>query len=115
MFQLTFLTHLSKPWLTFGKTGNQINFDFVLPRFKKKKEQLIKAVNTPTADNYSLSLLSFLDIREAGSRDDAEFIVLANDVNAQIADKFRTSLQNYVIEVLAWSKRKEWIDKLKIS
>lgn len=96
-----------------GRTGNNFTFDFAIARSKKRKEKLIKAVNTPNKDNYSLPLLSFIDVKD--SKPNAEFIVLANDTNIEIADKFRTPFEKYDIQVLEWSKRKEWISSLKSS
>ncbi|MCZ2260632.1 DUF1829 domain-containing protein [Sporosarcina sp. G11-34] len=95
-----------------GKSGNQQNFDFALPRTKKKNEKLIRAINTPSADNYTPPLFSFIDVRDA--RPDSDFFVLANDGNIPIADKFLSSLNNYDVEVLAWSKRFDWVDKLRV-
>ncbi|MCM3756515.1 DUF1829 domain-containing protein [Sporosarcina aquimarina] len=70
-----------------GRSGNQQNFDFILPHTKKK-----------------------IDFREA--RPSSEFFVLANDVYVPIADKFGSSLKNYDVEVLAWSERSSWVDSL---
>ena len=95
-----------------GKSGNQQNFDFALPRFKDKSEKLIKAINTPSSDNFTAPLFSFIDIQE--TRPSAEFFVLANDNNVPISDKFLSSLKNWNVEVLAWSERSKWIDSLKV-
>lgn len=95
-----------------GKSGNQQTFDFVIPHTKIKKEKLIKAVNTPSSDNYTVTLFSFIDVQDV--RKDSEFIVIANDTNIPIAEKFSNSLRNYDVEVLPWSKRNNWINQLKI-
>lgn len=95
-----------------GKTGNQQTFDFVIPHSKKKREKLIKAVNTPSAENYTSPLISFIDVQEV--RPKADFIVVANDFNVPIADKFASSLKNYNVEILAWSNRHDWVDQLKV-
>jgi len=95
-----------------GKTGNQQTFDFVIPHSKIKNEKLIKAINTPSADNYTYPLFSFIDVQEI--RPNSDFFVIANDNNIPISDKFSSSLKNYNVEVLAWSNRNEWVDQLKI-
>lgn len=95
-----------------GKTGNQQTFDFVIPHTKKKKEKLIQTVNSPTADNYTATLFSFIDVQEV--RPNSEFIVIANDMNTPIADKFSSSLASYNVATLAWSKKHKWINDLKI-
>ncbi|WP_139993655.1 DUF1829 domain-containing protein [Kurthia sp. Dielmo] len=92
-----------------GKTGNANQFDFIIPRSKKKVEKIIKTINNPTKEAYKSPLLSFLDIKE--NRSNSEFIVIANDDN-KIDKKFLTSLANYEIEVLRWSKKDDWVKEL---
>ena len=94
-----------------GQTGNQQSFDFVIPRMRKNREKIIKAINNPVKDSYKQPLLSFVDIREVKNKSD--FIVLANDMNKPIADTFRSSLVNYNIRVLAWSERETWVDEFR--
>ncbi|SEN98879.1 protein of unknown function DUF1828 [Amphibacillus marinus] len=96
-----------------GKTGNQQNFDFVIPHSKSKREKLIKAVNTPSADNYTNTLFPFADVENI--RPKSEFFVIANDINTPIADKFNKSLSRYEVNVLPWSKRDSWVNDLRIS
>lgn len=95
-----------------GKSGNQQTFEFVIPHFKNKKEKIIKAVNTPTTKNYINYVFPFVDIREV--RRNSNFIIIANDLNTSISDKFYSPFANYGIDVLAWSKREEWYEKLKV-
>lgn len=96
-----------------GQSGNSQSFDFVLPKSKKTIPKLIKAVNNPIRSAYKEPLIAFVDVREVKS--DHEFVVLANDTTKKISEEFQQSLNNYNIEVLAWSKRDEWISKLKTS
>ncbi|MCA0970831.1 DUF1829 domain-containing protein [Halobacillus litoralis] len=96
-----------------GRSGNHVNFDFVVPKFKKQTPKLIKAVNNPTSEQYKEPLLSFIDVQTTKS--DYGFYVLANDLNVNVSDKFKTSLENYNIHVLPWSEKEEWIQKLKTS
>ncbi|WP_424475351.1 DUF1828 domain-containing protein [Oceanobacillus kimchii] len=95
-----------------GTSGNQQNFDFLIPHRKNKKEKLIKAVNTPSADNYVSPLFSFIDIKD--NRQKSDYLLIANDQNIEIADKFSSSLKNWNIEILAWSNRDKWVKELKI-
>lgn len=95
-----------------GKTGQENKFDFVVPKFKSKPEQIIKAINTPSSVNYKYPLLSFIDIQE--SRKDAVQIVFSNDLNVTTSDKFKSAFVNYNIKVLNWSERQEWIQEFKI-
>lgn len=95
-----------------GKSGNQQTFDFVLPHSKKKREKLIKAVNTPSADNYTNAIFPFIDVQ--GIRPNSEFFVIANDTNIPIAEKFSSSLKSYDVGILPWSNRLSWVDELKV-
>lgn len=95
-----------------GKSGNQQNFDFVIPHRKQIKEKIIKAVNTPSSDNYRNVIFPFIDIQEI--RRESEFVVLANDINKQISEKFSVSCNNYGIKVLPWSDKSRIIDYLKV-
>ncbi|WP_175637040.1 DUF1828 domain-containing protein [Oceanobacillus sojae] len=95
-----------------GKTGNQQTFDFVIPHSPKKNEKLIKAVNKPASDNYTNTLFPFTDVQSI--RSNSEFIVIANDVNTPIADKFQSSLTNWEVKVLPWSQREDWVNDLLI-
>lgn len=93
-----------------GKSGNDNKFDFVIPQFGQKPEKIIKTINTPSSDNYRYALLSFIDIRDY--RPDSSQIILANDLHKKISTKFKSSFENYNIQVLAWSDKEVWIDSL---
>ncbi|WP_146549050.1 DUF1829 domain-containing protein [Rummeliibacillus suwonensis] len=102
---------LNTPNISFpGKSGNDNKFDFVIPAFGNKPERIIKAINKPTSENYKYPLLSFIDIKDF--RADSSQIILANDLNAKISNKFITSFNNYDIQVLKWSLREEWIETI---
>lgn len=96
-----------------GTSGKPQNFDFALPRTKTQNEKLIKAINNPASENYRDSLFSWIDVRDIRKRTD--FLVLANDTNKPVAESFISPFRNYSIEVLKWSKRNDWIDRLKTS
>lgn len=95
-----------------GVSGKAQNFDFILPRSKNKKEKLIKAINTPSADNYMGPLFSWIDVKD--TRNKSDFIILANDTNTSIKESFIGPFNNYHVQVLEWSKREQWVDELKI-
>ncbi|WP_252502606.1 DUF1829 domain-containing protein [Sporosarcina sp. Marseille-Q4943] len=95
-----------------GRSGNQQNFDFVIPHWKGIKEKLIYIVNSPKSDNYKPALFPFIDVRE--TRPNADFFVLANDTETAISPKFIEPIRNYNIEILEWSHREDWIKQLKV-
>lgn len=96
-----------------GVSGNSQNFDFVLPHFKKRNEKFIKAINTPKSDNFVEPLFSWIDVKS--TRQNVDFIVLANDSEKPVPDKFIRPIENYSGMVLSWSKKNEWINSLKTS
>ncbi|WP_179867327.1 DUF1828 domain-containing protein [Terribacillus saccharophilus] len=95
-----------------GKSSVSQVFDFALPKSKKSYPKLIKAVNKPSAQSYKDPLFSFIDIQDFKS--DHEFLVLANDTETKISDKFIEPFNNYNIKVLRWTDRKNWVDNLKV-
>jgi|SRR5690625_878186 len=95
-----------------GKTGNQQTFDFIIPHSKKSNEKLIKAVNKATSRNYINTLFPFTDIQSI--RKDSDLLVIANDLDSPISEKFKKSLTNWDVEVLPWTSREEWVERLQI-
>src|SRR5699024_3772260 len=94
------------------KSGNQQNFDFVIPHRKDTKEKIINAVNAPSSQNYQNTLFPFVDIKDL--RTDSEFFVLANDNKEPISNTFNKSLNNYGVKVLPWSNKEKIINTLKV-
>ncbi|OIJ17399.1 hypothetical protein BKP37_02530 [Anaerobacillus alkalilacustris] len=86
--------HITESAGFIGKSGRSQTFDFALPRTRKVKPKLIKAINNPTSESYKDPLLSFIDVQETKS--DHVFLVLANDTNIVISDKFIQSLENII-------------------
>lgn len=93
-----------------GTSGNENKFDYVIPASRIKQEKVIKTINKANGDNYKYPLLSFLDIKD--NRSESEFVVIANDAQNQISEKFETSFINHGIKVLRWSQRTEWVNDL---
>lgn len=93
-----------------GKTGNSQQFDFIIPKIKKRPEKIIKTVNKPSKDSFQMPLLSFLDIKDC--RQNSDFVVIANDHGSKIDDKFLTSLKNHDVQILSWSEKEKWIKDL---
>lgn len=96
-----------------GMSGNTQTFDFIIPHSRKKREKLIKAINSPRTDNYISALFPWLDIRE--TRPQTDFIVLANDSESPVPEKFTRPIENYSSKVLVWSEREKWVSHLKLA
>ncbi len=93
-----------------GKSGFSHQFDFSIPKTKKRPERIIKAVNTPRKDIISSLLFSFEDTKFV--RPDSEGIVLLNDTSAKVSDDITQALKEYNLKGILWSKREESIDLL---
>lgn len=96
-----------------GVSGKSQRFDFALPRSKTKNEKLIKAINSPAPESYREPLFSWLDVKE--TRNYSEFMVIANDTNKELTDSFLEPFHNYSVEVLKWTEKNKWVERLRTS
>lgn len=90
-----------------GKSGRDSKFDLVIGRTKKKRQQAIKIVNTPTAANIANPLFRIIDVRDIQSTTD--FSVIANNINNPIAGEFKTAFKRYNVPIYSWSEREKWV------
>jgi|ERR1035438_1556729 hypothetical protein len=88
-----------------GKSGFSHQFDFSIPKTKKRPERIIKAVNAPRKDIISSLLFSFEDIKSI--RPESEGIVILNDTSAKMSEDILKALKEYNLKAISWSKRKE--------
>jgi len=95
-----------------GASGNVQTFEFQIPSHKDKKEKLIKTVNNLANVEPNQLTFRFIDVKE--TRQNAEFFVIANDLDKSIKKTLINSLYAYDIELIKWSEKEQWVDKLKI-
>lgn len=106
--ELPFSTNLS---IT-GKTGNPANFEFILGKTKNAPERALKTVNRPTPTAYQEPLMKIVDVRDY--KPQMKFYILANDTDISLSDSFINSFVNYNIEILKWSQKDQWVNRLKV-
>lgn len=94
-----------------GRTGNLVNFDFVIGQTRTSPATLIKAINNPTGDAYIEPLFHIDDVRKM--RTNHRFFIIANDMNKEISDKFQSSANGWDVPVLPWSQKSDWVRQLK--
>lgn len=94
-----------------GKSGRNSKFDIVIGRTRKKRQQAIKVVNTPTASNIANPLFRIIDVRE--SQPNTDFAVIANNVNNPISSDFKSAFLSYQVPVYSWSDKEKWLSEFK--
>lgn len=93
-----------------GKSGFTHQFDFSIPKTRKRPERIIKAVNSPRKDIISSLLFSFEDTKSI--RPESEGIVLLNDSTSKINEDILQALKEYKLTGIVWSKIKEYLPNL---
>ncbi|MDN3509993.1 MAG: DUF1829 domain-containing protein [Candidatus Jettenia sp. CY-1] len=71
----------------------------------------MRAINHPTKNNVSTMIFSWDDTRKIRSENSIALAVL-NDQDKEITPDAIHALKAYEIELIVWSKRKEYIEKL---
>ena len=94
-----------------GKSGFTRTFDFIIPQSKKAPERIIKTLNVPTKQNADNIIISYIDVH--GIRpSDTIYYVLINDNDKNIPDNITTSMDNYNIEIIPWTRKVQYINRL---
>ncbi|WP_091488718.1 DUF1829 domain-containing protein [Alkalibacterium putridalgicola] len=72
----------------------------------------MKTVNNPANVHPNQLTFRFIDVKDTCQ--DAEFFIIANDLGKNIKKTLLNSLSAYDIELIKWSEKEQWVDKLKI-
>lgn len=96
-----------------GKSGRSSKFDIVIGRTKKKRQQAIKVVNTPTTSNIANPLFRIIDVRERHPNTD--FAVIANNIDQAISGDFISAFKNYNVPIYPWSDKEKWLSTFQIA
>lgn len=86
-----------------GQTGYNHKFDFLVPKFKDKKETIIKSINSPTKDKVLLTLFQWEDTQKTRA-EDSQLIIFLND-SKKIPDNIIESCNSYKTIPIPWGKR----------
>lgn len=96
-----------------GKSGQNSQFDLVIGRTRKKRQQAIKVINNPSTRNIDSPLFRIIDVREV--QPNTDFAVIANNANKPISSNFESAFNNYNVPVYSWSKRNNWVKNFKLA
>lgn len=91
-----------------GKSWLDYNIDFVCPKYKDKKETLIKVVNKPKKDNIIISIGTFTDIISNRTDIDTNQLLIYNDDEGKLSEEHKNALAKYSI-VSLWRSQKDLI------
>ena len=94
-----------------GKSGFVHKFDFVIPKSKKEPERIIRAINHPTRDTATTVIFAWSDTKEVRPRDSQAYVIL-NDLEKEVSPEILAAFEQYKIETVPWSHRKDSLLKL---
>lgn len=95
----------------YGKTGLTTTYDFAVPKSKNASERIIKVVNN--IDQLQTNNILFLwdDTRQNRSSDSVLYVFL-QDKGKKISQNAITSMKNYGVIPVIWSKRESYVNEL---
>lgn len=93
-----------------GRSNFPHQFDFSIPKSKKKPERIIKLLNTPRKDLVISSLFSFEDTQK--NRPDSTGIIIMNDKTNKVSEEIIEAVSQYNIIPISWSNIYNYIDEL---
>lgn len=91
-----------------GKSGSVHTYDFVISRSKLKPERFCRGINKLNTSNRNMAIFNWIDTKEK-RKDESVLYVILNDENS-VKSEDLTALQNYSIEPIMFSERKEKLD-----
>jgi hypothetical protein len=94
-----------------GKSGFDHNFDFVIPRSRKKAERLVRAINSPNKERIGSLLFAMEDVR-ALRQEESVGVAILNDKDSEIRPELLDALKHYGIIDIPWSRRDQFIEDL---
>lgn len=94
-----------------GKSGFTHNFDFIIPKYKKSPERIIKAINNPTRDKAESLLFSWDDTRNT-RKNEAVLYAFLNDTDKKISKTILSAFAQYDVHPIPWTKKDHYIKEL---
>jgi hypothetical protein len=95
-----------------GKSGYSQPFDFIIPRFQKKPERVIKALAHPDKNTASSYMWQVSDVRNA-RREELEALAVMNDIDFPVKPEIDQAFKQYLIVPFRWSQRENLVSTLK--
>jgi len=94
-----------------GKSGFTHNFDFVIPKYGKAPERIIKAINNPQRDTAQSLIFSWNETKET-RKSKAIMYAFLNDDERTVSNTVITAFEQYGIKTVRWSDKNQYIEEL---
>jgi len=94
-----------------GKSGFTHNFDFVIPKYRKVPERIIKVINNPRRDTAESLIFSWNETKET-RKSDAVMYAFLNDENKSVSDSLISAFKQYEIKTVQWSMKDQYLHEL---
>ncbi len=95
-----------------GISGLTTHYDFVVPKYKDVPERIIKVVNNIDQAQTNIILFLWNDTSQARADYSSVLYVFMQDSEKKIPSSVITSMSNYNVVPVKWSKRKDYISEL---
>lgn len=95
-----------------GFSGLITNYDFVIPKYKDIPERIIKVVNNIDQTQTNNILFLWNDTSQAREDYSSVLYVFMQDSGKKIPQSVITSMSNYNVVPVKWSKRKDFVSEL---
>lgn len=95
-----------------GISGLNTTYDFVIPKYKDAPERIIKVMNNINQEQANSILFLWNDTSKARSDYSSVLYVFMQDNDKKIPSSVITSMNNYNVVPVKWSKRNEYIKEL---
>lgn len=95
-----------------GISGLTTNYDFVIPKYKDAPERIIKVVNNIDQAQTNSILFLWNDTSKARADYSSVLYVFMQDNDKKIPASVITSMNNYNVVPVKWSKRKDYVAEL---
>lgn len=94
-----------------GKSGFTHNFDFIIPKYRKIPERIIKVINNPRRDTAESLIFSWNKTKETRKSDVVMYAFL-NDENKSVSDSLISAFKQYEIKTIQWSVKDQYLHEL---
>ncbi|MGN0366747.1 MAG: DUF1829 domain-containing protein [Suilimivivens sp.] len=95
-----------------GVSGLTTNYDFVIPKYKDVPERIIKVVNNIDQSQTNSILFLWNDTSQARAGYSSVLYVFLQDTDKKIPQSVITTMNNYNVIPVKWSKREDYINDL---
>jgi len=95
-----------------GKSGLTHRFEFIIPHSREQPERVIQLMNRPSRQGAIGAIFRWIDTKDSREQN-AQGITFLNDEETKVKSSFVTTLQQYSLTPIIWSKRADFLNYLK--